>query len=41
MISLFQRIRTRVTHMNKVPKALDAIESVIKEAVNIFMAVGK
>ena len=38
---LSKRIRTRVTRMNKVPKALDAIETVIKEVVNILMAVGQ
>ena len=38
---LSKRIRTRVTRMNKVPKALDAIETVIKEVVKILMAVGK
>ncbi|HHV03501.1 MAG TPA: hypothetical protein GXX64_06275 [Bacteroidales bacterium] len=36
-----KRIRTRVTRMNKVPKALDAIETVIKEVVKILVAVGK
>ena len=38
---LSKRIRTRVTRMNKVPKALDAIETVIKEVVKILVAVGK
>ena len=38
---LSKRIRTRVTRMNKVPKALDAIESVVKEVVKILVAVGK
>ena len=38
---LSKRIRTRVTRMNKVPKALDAIETVSKEVVKILVAVGK
>ena len=38
---LSKRIRTRVTRMNKVPKALDAIETVIKEVVKILVAGGK
>ena len=38
---LSKRIRTRVTRMNKVPKALDAIETVIKEVVKSLVAVGK
>lgn len=38
---LSKRIRTRVTRMNKVPKALDAIEGVIKEVVKILVAVGR
>ena len=38
---LSKRIRSRVTRMNKVPKALDAIETVIKEVVKILVAVGK
>ena len=38
---LSKRIRTRVTRMNKVPKALDAIETVTKEVVKILVAVGK
>ena len=38
---LSKRIRTRVNRMNKVPKALDAIETVIKEVVKILVAVGK
>lgn len=38
---LSKRIRTRVTRMNKVPKALDAIETVVKEVVKILVAVGK
>ncbi|HQH10455.1 MAG TPA: hypothetical protein PK774_07495 [Bacteroidales bacterium] len=38
---LSKRIRTRVTRMNKVPKVLDAIETVIKEVVKILVAVGK
>lgn len=38
---LSKRIRTRVTRMNKFPKALDAIESVVKEVVKILVAVGK
>ncbi len=39
--NLSKRIRTRVTRMNKFPKALDAIESVVKEVVKILVAVGK
>ena len=39
--SLSRRIRTRVTRMNKVPKALDAIETVIREVVKVLVAVGK
>ena len=39
--SLSRRIRTRVTRMNKVPKALDAIKTVIKEVVKVLVAVGK
>ncbi len=39
--SLSRRIRTRVTRMNKVPKALDAIETVVKEVVKVLVAVGK
>ena len=38
---LSKRIRTRVTRMNKVPKALDAIETVVKEVVKILVTVGK
>ena len=38
---LSKRIRTRVTRMNKAPKALDAIETVVKEVVKILVAVGK
>jgi len=38
---LSKRIRTRVTRMNKVPKALDVIEGVIKEVVKILVAVGR
>ena len=38
---LSKRIRTRGTRMNKVPEALDAIETVIKEVVKILVAVGK
>ena len=38
---LSKRIRSRVTRMNKVPKALDAIETVIKEVVKILVAGGK
>jgi len=38
---LSKRIRSRVTRMNKFPKALDAIESVVKEVVKILVAVGK
>ena len=38
---LSKRIRSRVTRMNKVPKALDAIETVVKEVVKILVAVGK
>ena len=38
---LSKRIRTRVTRMTKVPKALDAIETEIKEVVKILVAVGK
>ena len=38
---LSKRIRTRVTRMNKVPKALDAIETVIKEVVKILVAAGR
>ena len=38
---LSKRIRTRVTRMNKVPKALDAIETVVKEVVKVLLAVGK
>ena len=38
---LSKRIRSRVTRMNKVPKVLDAIETVIKEVVKILVAVGK
>ena len=38
---LSKRIRSRVTRMNKFPKALDAIETVIKEVVKILVAVGK
>ena len=38
---LSKRIRSRVTRMNKVPKALDAIETVIKEVVKILVAAGK
>ena len=41
MNQLSKRIRSRVTRMNKVPKALDAIETVIKEVVKILVAVGK
>ena len=41
MNQLSKRIRSRVTRMNKVPKALDAIESVVKEVVKILVAVGK
>ncbi len=38
---LSKRIRSRVTRMNKAPKALDVIESVIKEVVKILVAVGR
>lgn len=38
---LSKRIRNRVTRMNKFPKALDAIESVVKEVVKILVAAGK
>ncbi len=38
---LLKKLHTRVTRMNKVPKALDAIETVIKEVVKILVAVGK
>ena len=38
---LSKRMRTRVTLMNIVPKALDAIDTVIKEGVIILVAVGK
>ncbi|MDD4032835.1 MAG: hypothetical protein PHS48_06265 [Bacteroidales bacterium] len=38
---LSKRIRSRVTRMNKVPKALDAIETVVKEVVQILFMVGK
>ena len=41
LIVLSKRIRTRVTRMNKVPNALDAIETVIKEVVKFLVAVGK
>ena len=34
-------IRSRVTRMNKVPKVLDKIETVIKTAVKIVAAVAK
>jgi hypothetical protein len=38
---LSKRIRSRVTRMNKAPKALDVIESVIKEVIKILVAVGR
>ena len=38
---LSKRIRSRVTRMNKAPKALDVIESVIKEVVKILVEVGR
>ena len=38
---LSKRIRSRVTRMNKAPKALDVIESVIKEVVKSLVAVGR
>ena len=34
-------IRTRVTRMNKVPKVLDNIETVIKTAVKLVVAIAK
>jgi len=34
-------IRARVTQMNKMPKVLDNIESVIKTAVKILVAIAK
>ncbi len=39
--SLSRSIRTRVTRMNKLPKALDKIEKVIKEIVRILTAITK
>ena len=38
---LSKRIRSRVTRMNKAPKAREVIESVIKEVVKILVAVGR
>ena len=38
---LSKRIRTRVTRMNKVPKVLDAIETVNNEVVKSLVSVGK
>ncbi|MFA5325529.1 MAG: hypothetical protein WCR82_03960 [Bacteroidales bacterium] len=38
---LSKTIRTRVSKMSKVPKALDKVETVIKEVVKILTAVTK
>ena len=38
---LSKQIRARVTNMNKLPKTLDKIESVIKTVVKILSAVAK
>ena len=38
---LSKQIRARVTKMNKLPKTLDKIESVIKTVVKILSAVAK
>ncbi len=39
--ALAKQIRARVTKMSKVPKALDKIETVVREVVRVLGAVGK